>query len=87
MSSSTIDDRTDYVRGSPRRLVPTIRALAFWLAITLPIVQVAWLIVGLDGLSQLFVFVALLGLNGTSLAIGHTYAAPRSEGSSPDSHP
>ncbi|AWB27008.1 hypothetical protein [Halococcoides cellulosivorans] len=87
MSSSTIDGPIDHVRGSPRRVIPTIRALAFWLAITLPLVQVAWLIVGLDGLTDLFVFVTLLGVNATSLAIGHTYAAPTSTTSSPDANP
>jgi len=81
MSSSTIDDPSDHVRRSTRgisvqRLIPTIRAVAFWLAITLPFVQVGWLIVGVGGLTELTIFVTLLGVNATSLAIGHTYADP-----------
>ncbi|MFB6163305.1 MAG: hypothetical protein ABEJ86_07710 [Halococcoides sp.] len=89
MSSSTIDDPSDHVSRSTRgpitlrRLIPTIRALAFWLAITLPFVQIGWLLVGVGGLSELAVFLTLLGVNATSLAIGHTYADPATTTANP----
>ncbi|SMO40097.1 hypothetical protein [Halorubrum cibi] len=54
------------------RMVHAVRAVAFWVAIVLPIGYPFLLSAGLDGTNGLY-FVGLLAANAVALKIGHDY--------------
>lgn len=64
---------------SPDRMVRTVtapaRALAFWSAIALPVLNLALLLQGLSTASETAVFLGLLVANLVALLVGHPHRA------------
>lgn len=57
-------------------------AVAFWLAVALPVALVALLVAGIDRPTDVATFLLLVGANGTALVAGRGYAATDGDRSS-----
>lgn len=73
--------RISRLAGTARNHVPHLvnvvttpaRALAFWTAIALPVLNLALLVQGLSTPSETFTFLALLAVNVFALVVGHPH--------------
>ena len=54
-------------------LAVAVRAFSFWLAVVLPFSYLPMLAAGLDSLSMLLTFVALVTLNVCAIVVGQPY--------------
>ncbi|MFP8957861.1 hypothetical protein ACLI4Y_14135 [Natrialbaceae archaeon A-CW3] len=55
----------------------TITAVGFWLGTLLPFVYVPVFLTGLNSVTRLGLFVALVGINIVALIVGHEYPDSR----------
>lgn len=55
----------------------TITAIGFWLGALLPVAYLPVFLAGLDSMTRVSVFVALLVLNVVALVVGHDYPGTR----------
>ncbi|EMA51021.1 hypothetical protein [Halococcus salifodinae] len=60
-------------RDDPR--TQPIQAIAFWLAVGLPVVTLVLLATGLSNGAEVALFVGLLGLNAVAVVAGHAHRA------------
>jgi hypothetical protein len=58
---------------SAESLARPLSAIAFWLAIALPVLYVPFLTTGINGLRELGLFLGVFGLHLTALYAGRTY--------------
>lgn len=83
---TTIHGHGRLVRRSGRslldRLEAPVTAIAYWLAVGLPVVYLALLVTGIESQAELGVFLGLLGAHGVALIGGRNYD-PGSGGSEP----
>lgn len=56
----------------------SVTAAGFWLGTLLPIVYVPVILAGIDSMSRLSMFVALLLVHALALVVGHDYGGSRS---------
>ncbi|MFC6763680.1 hypothetical protein [Natrinema soli] len=56
----------------------SVTAAGFWLGTLLPIVYVPVILAGIDSMSRLSLFVALLTVHALALIVGHDYSGSRS---------
>ena len=54
-------------------LAEPLSAIAFWLAIALPVLYIPFVTTGINGVRQLSLFLAVFGLHVTALYTGHSY--------------
>ncbi|QCS43653.1 hypothetical protein [Natrinema versiforme] len=60
-------------------LSSSVTAAGFWLGTLLPIVYLPVIVAGIDSMSRLSLFVALLAVHALALVIGHDYSGSRSQ--------
>jgi hypothetical protein len=60
-------------RDDPR--TERVQAIAFWLAVVLPVVHLSLLVTGLSNAVETALFVGLVGLNVVALVGGHAHRA------------
>ncbi|QLK25117.1 hypothetical protein HYG81_13580 [Natrinema zhouii] len=60
------------------RLSHSVTAAGFWLGTLLPIVYVPVILTGIDSMSHLSLFIALLAVHALALVVGHDYSGSRS---------
>jgi len=60
-------------RDDPR--TQPIQAIAFWLAVGLPVVSLSLFATGLTNRAEVALFVGLLGLNAVAVVAGHAHRA------------
>ena len=60
-------------RDDPR--TEPVQAIAFWLAVVLPVVHLSLLATGLSNGTETALFVGLLGLNAIAIVAGHSHHA------------
>jgi len=53
----------------------SVRAIGFWAAVSLPVVQVALLVRGVESTADLLAFAVLLGVNLLALLVGQGYGS------------
>lgn len=56
----------------------SVTAAGFWLGTLLPVVYVPVILAGIDSMSRLSLFVALLAVHALALVVGHDYSGSRS---------
>lgn len=57
----------------------SVTAVGFWLGTLLPIVYLPVILSGIDSMSRLSLFVALLAIHALALVVGHDYSGSRSQ--------
>lgn len=68
----TLEEWKRYLR-TPIRMV---RAVAFWTAVSLPVVHLLNVVTGLHSSGDVALFTSLLALNLLALAVGHEHNLP-----------
>ena len=58
-------------------LSSTVTAIGFWVGALLPFVYLPVFLTGVDSLSRLLLFFALIAINVVALVVGHDYPGSR----------
>lgn len=65
--------RPEWLASVRQTLAWGVRAVGFWLAVTIPFLYLPLLVRGFSGRSELFAFGGLVALNVAALVVGHDH--------------